>query len=107
MRSPRDIEAELDALLGRKKHHWLRWILLTLGGLFGLILLVALGTGFVLYQRLTADLPQVSELEHYQPSLVTKVYDRYGELIADFFIRTTASIRGGSCGRCGSIYRQV
>src|SRR5262249_20708244 len=41
---------------------------------------------FVLYQKLTADLPPVSELENYQPSLVTKVYDRYGELIADFFI---------------------
>jgi penicillin-binding protein 1A len=86
MRSQRDIEAELDALVGRKKHHWWRWVLLALGSLFGLILLVAVGAGFVIYQRLTADLPQVSELEHYQPSLVTKVYDRYGELIADFFI---------------------
>ena len=86
MRSQRDIEAELDALLGRKKHRWWRWVLLAFGSLFGLILLVALGTGFVIYQRLAADLPQVSDLEHYQPSLVTKVYDRYGELIADFFI---------------------
>src|SRR2546422_2733779 len=86
MRSQRDIEAELDALLGRKKHHWWRWVLLALGGLFGLILLVAVGAAFMIYQRLAADLPQVSELEHYQPSLVTKVYDRYGELIADFFI---------------------
>jgi len=48
--------------------------------------LVAVGAGFMIYQRLAADLPQVSELENYQPSLVTKVYDRYGELIADFFI---------------------
>ncbi len=86
MRSQRDIEAELDAFLGRKKHHWLRWVLLAFGLLFGLILLVAVGVGFMIYQRLAADLPQVSELEHYQPSLVTKVYDRYGELIADFFI---------------------
>src|SRR5215813_7016205 len=86
MRSQRDIEAELDALMGRKKHHWLRWVLLALGSLFVFILLVALGAGFMIYQRLVADLPQVSELEHYQPSLVTKVYDRYGELIADFFI---------------------
>src|SRR4029453_4534653 len=86
MRSQRNIEAELDAFLGRKKHHWLRWLLFTFGLLFGLILLVAVRVGFMIYQRLVADLPQVSELEHYQPSLVTKVYDRYGELIADFFI---------------------
>ena len=56
------------------------------GLLFGLILSVTVGAGFMIYQRLVADLPQVSDLEHYQPSLVTKVYDRYGELIADFFI---------------------
>ena len=86
MRQQRDIEAELDALLGYKKRHWLRWILLTIGLLCGLILLVAVGAGFIIYRKLVADLPQVSELEHYQPSLVTKVYDRYGELIADFFI---------------------
>jgi penicillin-binding protein 1A len=86
MRSQRDIEAELDAFLGRKKHHWWRWVLLALGLLFVFILLVAVGAGFMIYQRLAADLPQVSELENYQPSLVTKVYDRYGELIADFFI---------------------
>src|SRR5438132_13605713 len=86
MRQQRDIEAELDALLGYKKRPWLRWMLLTIGLLCGLILLVAVGAGFVIYRSLAADLPQVSELEHYQPSLVTKAYDRYGELIADFFI---------------------
>ena len=86
MRPQRDIEAELDAFLGHKKRRWLRWVLLTCGLLFGLILLVAAGAGFMIYQKLAADLPQVAELENYQPSLVTKVYDRYGELIADFFI---------------------
>src|SRR5437764_7820212 len=86
MRSQRDIETELDALLGRKKHRWLRWVLLALGCLFGLILLITVGAGLIIYQRLVADLPQVSELEHYQPSLVTKAYDRYVERIAAFFI---------------------
>src|SRR5215471_7225865 len=86
MRPQRDLDAELDAFLGRKKHRWWRWVLLAFGFLCSLTLLIAVVAGFVIYQRLVADLPQVSELEHYQPSLVTKVYDRYGELIADFFI---------------------
>src|ERR1043166_6528366 len=86
MRPQRDIEAELDAFLGHKKRHWLRWLLLTCGLLCGLVVFVAAGAGFILYQKLAADLPQVAELENYQPSLVTKVYDRYGEMIADFFI---------------------
>ena len=38
MRQQRDIEAELDALLGYKKRHWLRWMLLTV-----LFLIRALG----------------------------------------------------------------
>src|SRR5215471_5380547 len=86
MRSQRDLDAELDAFLGRKKHRWWRWVLLVFGFLCSLTLLVAVVAGFVIYQRLVADLPQVAELENYQPSLVTKVYDRYGELIADFFV---------------------
>ncbi|HEY5867004.1 MAG TPA: PBP1A family penicillin-binding protein [Candidatus Tectomicrobia bacterium] len=86
MRPRRDLEAELDAFLKPQKRYWLRWVLLSIGLLFVLILAAAAGVGMVIYQRLVADLPQVSELEHYQPSLVTKVYDRYGELIADFFI---------------------
>lgn len=82
----RNIEAELDAMLGHKKHHWLRRVCLTIGLLCGLTLVVALGVGMVFYHQLTADLPPVAELEQYQPSLITRVYDRYGELIADFFI---------------------
>src|SRR5438874_3359494 len=82
----RDVEAELDALVGHKKRHWLRWVLLSVGLSCAVVLLIAGVAGFILYLKLVADLPQVSELENYQPSLVTKVYDRYGELIADFFI---------------------
>lgn len=87
MRPQRDIEAELDAFLGRpRRRRWLRWVLLTCGLLLVLVLGTAAGVGYHYYQKFSADLPQVSELEDYQPSLVTKVYDRYGELIADFFI---------------------
>lgn len=85
-RQSRDFEAELDALVGHPKRRWLRWLLLSVGLLCVLVLVVAGVAGVVVYQKLAADLPHVSELENYQPSLVTKVYDRYGELIADFFI---------------------
>ena len=42
--------------------------------------------GVIAYRTLTKDLPQLAELEHYQPSLVTKIYARDGELLGDFFI---------------------
>ena len=47
MRPQRDLEAELDAFLGHKKRRWLRWVLLTCGLLFGLMLLVAAGAAVV------------------------------------------------------------
>ncbi|MGE3537625.1 MAG: penicillin-binding protein 1A [Candidatus Tectimicrobiota bacterium] len=85
-RQYRDLEAELDAFLAKRKRRWLRWLVLSVGSLCSLALIALLVVGFVLYQKFAADLPQVSELENYQPSLITKVYDRYGEPIADFFI---------------------
>ena len=42
--------------------------------------------GYVAYQQLATDLPDVAALEDYQPSLVTEVYDRHEELIAEFFV---------------------
>jgi penicillin-binding protein 1A len=69
-----------------RKRSWLRrFLIITLTLLtFGLALgAVAV---MVIYQRLAADLPQVGELEDFQPSLVTKIYDRDGNVLADFFI---------------------
>ena len=53
--------------------------LLVLGALF-------LGVGFYLgaYERFRAELPSIARLEDWQPSLVTKVYARDGEVIAEF-----------------------
>ena len=42
--------------------------------------------GYVAYRGLVTDLPDVAALEDYQPSLVTEVYDRHEELIAEFFV---------------------
>ena len=53
------------------------------------ILLATAGAGvagYVVYQELATDLPDVSALQDYQPSLVTEVYDRHEELIAEFFV---------------------
>ncbi len=47
---------------------------------------LSMGTGVFLgfYQRMRADLPSIARLEEWSPSLVTKVYSRDGELIAEF-----------------------
>ena len=54
-----------------------------------LVLLGAVGAGVMgyrTYRDLVRDLPDVAALEQYQPSLVTEVYDRHEELIAEFFV---------------------
>ena len=70
----------------RRRRRILRRVLI---GLTALILLGIAGAGaagYVAYQELATDLPDVSALEDYQPSLVTEIYDRYEELIAEFFV---------------------
>ena len=68
------------------KRRWLRWLLLVAGLVSVLVLGSATVAGVIAYRALTKDLPRLDELEHYQPSLVTKIYARDGELIGDFFI---------------------
>jgi penicillin-binding protein 1A len=47
---------------------------------------LCMGTGVFLgmYERMRADLPSIARLEEWSPSLVTKVYSRDGQLIAEF-----------------------
>ena len=60
--------------------------------LIGVAVLMLLGiagagaAGYVAYRVLATDLPDVAALEDYQPSLVTEVYDRHEQLIAEFFV---------------------
>ena len=47
---------------------------------------ISMGTGVFLgfYERMRVDLPSIARLEAWSPSLVTKVYSRDGELVAEF-----------------------
>lgn len=70
----------------RSRRHWLRWFLI-IGGLVGCFILIVGGlVALSTYRRLAVGLPSIADLENYKPSLVTNVFDRNGELIADFFI---------------------
>jgi penicillin-binding protein 1A len=65
---------------------WRRLFVLLSCGIVGLVVIGSVVAGVMVYRSLVQDLPSLAELENYQSSLVTKVYDRHGELIADFFI---------------------
>jgi penicillin-binding protein 1A len=82
---PTDRQAKAD-VPPPKRRRWLRQLLL-LGGLIGgLGLILGVAAVVLTYHALTKDLPRLAELQQYQPSLVTKVYARTGEAIADFFV---------------------
>lgn len=70
----------------RKQSRWWRWLLLSAAGLIGIGAIVGVVVGMEVYGALAEGLPEPEEFEQYQSSLVTHVYDRHDELIADFFI---------------------
>jgi penicillin-binding protein 1A len=51
-----------------------------------LVIVGLIGAGIGLIQVLARDLPDVKQLEHYEPSLPTKLYDCNGKLISQFYI---------------------
>jgi penicillin-binding protein 1A len=55
------------------------------GGLIALVVIAGAIAGITAYRSLAAGLPELDELETYKSSLVTHVYDRHGEVIANFF----------------------
>ena len=73
-------------LRSRRRRRFLRRVLIA----FAFVILLATAgagvAGYVVYQELATGLPDVSELQDYQPSLVTEVYDRSEKLIAEFFV---------------------
>lgn len=70
----------------RRRRRVLRRVLVAFAVLIVLALTGAGAAGYVAYQELATGLPDVSALQDYQPSLVTEVYDRHEELIAEFFV---------------------
>jgi penicillin-binding protein 1A len=57
--------------------------------LFGALILLAagIGAGSGLLLVYTTDLPQVEELERYQPSSITELYDDHGRVIGSFALQ--------------------
>lgn len=70
----------------RRRRRILRRVLISLAVLMLLGMAGAGTAGYVAYRDLATDLPDVAALEQYQPSLVTEVYDRHEQLIAEFFV---------------------
>ena len=70
----------------RRRRRFLRRVLIGLAMVMLLGLAGAGAAGYVAYRELATGLPDVSALQDYQPSLVTEVYDRHEELIAEFFV---------------------
>ncbi len=68
-----------------RRYAWLRWLLLGCGALIALVVIAGGVYGISKYRSLAEGLPTLDELEKYESSLVTQVYDRHGELIANFF----------------------
>ncbi|MFP6891856.1 MAG: transglycosylase domain-containing protein, partial [Nitrospinota bacterium] len=46
----------------------------------------ATGVGIYYYQNVASDLPDVSVLRKHKPSLVTRVFDRSGSLLREFYV---------------------
>ena len=70
----------------RRRRRFVRRVLVAFAFLILLGMAAAGAAGYVVYQELATGLPDVSALQDYQPSLVTEVYDRHEELIAEFFV---------------------
>ena len=70
----------------RRRRRILRRVFIGLAVLMLLGIAGAGAAGYVAYRDLATDLPDVTALADYQPSLVTEVYDRHEQLIAEFFV---------------------
>lgn len=70
-----------------RRYGWLRWFCLVSGALMVLVIIAGGIAGMMAYRSLAAGLPELDELETYQSSLVTHVYDRHGQLSQIFLLK--------------------
>lgn len=61
------------------------WLLRLLLGFAGLLLLAGVGTAWIVYSAVLRDLPDLHRLEDYRPPLTTRVLDRKGRPIGEFY----------------------
>ena len=69
-----------------RRSRFRRFVRAVAGGLLGLVALIALvggAGGFFLWQRFSADLPDVDGLRNYQPPVMSRVYAGDGRLLAE------------------------
>ena len=61
------------------------WVFRVLLGFAGLVLLAGAGTAWIVYSTLLRDLPDLHRLEDYRPPLTSRVLDRKGRTIGEFY----------------------
>lgn len=61
-----------------------KFLFISFGTIFGVILAVALFVGGV-FLYFSIGLPNIKSLEDYRPKTISYVYDRHGEVVAEFF----------------------
>ena len=62
-----------------------RATLIRIGVAFGLLVLIAATGAGLLWMWVTSDLPDLTALDSYEPPLTSRVYDRSGALIGEFY----------------------
>lgn len=71
---------------GGKKRSFIRTLLVAVSVFCLIVIISGAGAGFYIYQKFSKDLPDVSSLTDYKPSLVTRIYDNSDELVAEYYI---------------------
>lgn len=74
------------SVFSKERPAWVRW--LTLGGLLTIVVLAF--AVFKTFQVYRSDLPSFEALHNIEPSLSTKIYDRNGELLKEFYTENRA-----------------
>ncbi len=81
------VKPQTGRLRRRKKHNYVRTFFAFFSILFLLTLVAGAGAGWYVYRQFSSDLPDVSLLRDYKPSLVTRIYDNSDSLIAEYYVQ--------------------